>query len=142
MRGATSKDGKLAGNRQMVDRYDQSKGGGAAKAEPKGDAMDAGEKDHAEIKDVVAQHGPAHTHIHTKDQGGKHHSETHHADGHVHHADHDTGDEAREHDKEAMDEDGEGAAEGDEAGGDGKGANLMSGLDSSGGGGGFMPKGS
>ena len=95
MRGATSKDGKLAGNRQMVDRYDQSKGGGA-KAEPKGDAMDVGEKDHAEIKDVVAQHGPAHTHIHTK-EGGKHHSETHHADGHVHHADHDTGDEAREH---------------------------------------------
>lgn len=139
MRGATSKDGKLAGNRQMVDRYDQSKGGGA-KAEPKGDAMDAGEKDHAEIKDVVAQHGPAHTHIHTK-EGGKHHSETHHADGHVHHADHDTGDEAREHDKEAMDEDGEmgehAEPDGDEGMGGMGGKPPMGG--GGGGGGGFMP---
>ena len=113
MRGATSKDGKMAGNRQMVDRYDESRGGKAA-MKPKGDAMDAGEKDHAEIKDVVAEHGPAHTHIITKDGMG-HHSETHHKDGHTHHADHDSLDEAHEHGKEAMGEDdGQDPSDGDE----------------------------
>ena len=132
MRGAMSHDGKMSGNRQMVDRYDESKG--AKKEAPKPGA-DAGEKDgEKDIHSVVAEHGPAHTHIITQGKAGKgsHHSETHHEDGHSHHADHDSLDEAHEHGTVAMGEE----PEGDEAENE---PEMNAEPPMGGGGGGFMP---
>ncbi len=99
MRGATSSDGKLTGNVQTVERYEDSK-------KPKTDGhdpnkgMDGG---HEEIHSVVAQHGSADRHVITN-SNGKVHSETHHKSGHIHHADHASLDEAHEHGKVAMED--------------------------------------
>lgn len=121
MRGAESFDGKLRGNRQMVDRYNESKGRGdkggiktratdigtLKKAKPKdvggesGGAREAG--GHDEIKQVVGEHGPAHSHLVLRSPQG-YHSITHHEDGHVHHADHGSLEEAHEHGAHAMDD--------------------------------------
>lgn len=144
MKGLTSHDGKLAGNRQQVESYDKAHGKGP-KPESKaggggGDANDRHQEggDGRDVKQVVSEHGPAHTHIITKGAGSGHHSETHHESGHVHHADHETLDEAHDHGKDAM---GEGDAEtieqepdGDEPDGDemaggagsGRGTNVKS----------------
>lgn len=124
MAGYESHDGKLAGNRQLVERYDESKGKrskhmGPQRPHEKGGAS-GGEHDpggHDEIKQVVAEHGPAHTHIITaKHHGGMphgggghasqepYHSETHHEDGHVHHEDHASIEEAHEHGAHAFDD--------------------------------------
>src|SRR6266704_4700462 len=109
--GGSSRDGKLHGNRQLVEAYDKDHGhkskhlaqrpkesGGASGGvhEPGG---------HDEIKQVVGEHGPAHTHeIHKKEDGG-YSSTTHHEDGHVHeHDHHDTIADAHEHGANAMDD--------------------------------------
>lgn len=68
MKGASSSDGKLHGNVQMIDRYEQSKkpkaeGGHSGGAhEPSG---------HDEIKSVVGEHGPASRVEITHGEGGE-----------------------------------------------------------------------
>jgi hypothetical protein len=95
MAGYESHDGKLAGNRQIVETYDKSHwktskrlqgvGGGKPGAGKAEDEHDEGGGDHEEIKSVVEEHGPAHkvevAHDH---EGGRHHVTSHHADGHKH----------------------------------------------------------
>lgn len=103
MRGMTSHDGKMTGNVQTVGRYDEHK-----KAKPPGPSggESGGEHDpegHDEMKEIVGEHGAAHKHIITKTEHG-HHSETHHADGYVHHANHASLEEAHEHGKVAMED--------------------------------------
>jgi hypothetical protein len=119
MRGATSHDGKLSGNRQTVDAYDRDKGRGAQRPGNRGGASGGvhEESGHDEIKQVVAEHGKAHKHIiqHSGGGGGmsgasgsesgeKYHSITHHEDGHVHRANHESLDDAHEHGRMAMED--------------------------------------
>ena len=118
MRGAESFDGKIAGNRQMVDRYNESKGrkkgikpglrggpGTQPGALPKAGGGESGgareEAGHDEIKRIAEEHGPATSHMIMRSPQG-YHSITHHEDGHVHHADHETLGEAQEHGAAAM----------------------------------------
>jgi hypothetical protein len=113
MAGFESHDKKIAGNRQLVESYDKAHG------KKSKHMSDAGKSDkHMEhsaehgggddMKSIVAEHGKAHTHTITKDrETGSHHSETHHEDGHVAHADHGSLDEAHAHGMEAMGDDGE-----------------------------------
>ena len=114
MKGFETHDGKLAGNRQTVETYDKSHGKKSAHMKEDKPKHMADGKDGKDgmggggIHDVVAEHGPAHTHIHTVDRmTGKHHSETHHESGYVHHEDHEDGNAAREHGAAAMGDDGE-----------------------------------
>jgi hypothetical protein len=103
MRGATSSDGKMTGNVQTVGRYDEHK---KAKPPSASGGESGGERDpegHDELKQVVGEHGAAHEHVVTKTEQG-HHSKTTHSDGHVHHADHASLDEAHEHGKVAMED--------------------------------------
>jgi hypothetical protein len=115
MQGSETFDGKMAGNRQLVDRYNEAKGkkkGEKHQARPKtgggesGGAHGAG--GHDEIKQIVGEHGPAHSvSIHHRGEAhpdGKYHTVSHHEDGHVHHADHDTLGDAHEHAAHAMDD--------------------------------------
>src|SRR5271154_3447409 len=112
MRGMTSKDGKMSGNRQMVSRYDDTRGKGSAgaterpragHAESGGAHMGAGGPD--QMKHIVGEHGLAMKHTITKDEDGAgFHSETEHEDGHLHDAHHDSLEEAHEHGKEAMED--------------------------------------
>ena len=109
MRGADSFDGKMSGNRQMVDRYNEAKGKKPAKGQKKpkptgGESGGVHEMGgHNEIKQVVAEHGPAHSHhVHKTPDG--YHSVTHHEDGHVHHADHGSLEEAHAHGAHAMED--------------------------------------
>lgn len=84
MRGASSHDGELHGNLQMVERYDESKGKQKKPKETGGEHEAGG---HDEIKQVVAEHGPAHKVVIEHDHdGGQHHVTSHHEDGHVHEA--------------------------------------------------------
>jgi hypothetical protein len=100
MKGAESHDGKMSGNRQLVDRYDESKG-----RHPKrtgGESGGAHEvSGHDEIKQVTMEHGKAHSHhVHDRGDGhedGRYHVVTHHEDGYVHHADHQDLKSAHEH---------------------------------------------
>lgn len=98
MRGEETFDGKISGNRQLVDRYNEAKGKPPAKGQKKpkqtggesGGAREMG--GHDEIKQIVGEHGQAHSsHILDRGEGhpdGRFHVVTHHEDGHVHHADH------------------------------------------------------
>lgn len=107
MQGTSSKDGKLHGNRQMVDRYNESKAKKNRRPEARGGESGGVHEmgGHDEIKQVVAEHGPAMKHVITRSEEGEgYHSETHHEDGHVHHADHETMEEAHEHGAHAMDD--------------------------------------
>ncbi|MBA0089159.1 MAG: hypothetical protein HRJ53_29565 [Acidobacteria bacterium Pan2503] len=130
MRGGVSDDGKLRGNRQIVDRYNESKGKkkkesrradserasaiGALASErhPKETGGESGgvreRGGHDEIKQVVAEHGPSTSHhVHRRPDGhpdGKYHSVTHHEDGYIHHADHDTLGEAHAHGANALED--------------------------------------
>jgi hypothetical protein len=98
MRGEETFDGKMTGNRQMVDRYNEAKGHKPAKGQKKpkptgGESGGVHEMGgHDEIKNVVEEHGLAHSsHVMHRGDGhpdGKYHVVTHHEDGHVHHADH------------------------------------------------------
>jgi len=121
MKGLTSRDGKMSGNRQMVERYDSTRHGEGSnsgrgsmnKRAPKPIGGESGGEHeasgHDEIKQVVMEHGPAHTHIIKKSAEGEsdhaYSSITHHEDGHkhgpVHHA---TIEEAHEHGAHAMDD--------------------------------------
>ena len=127
MRGGESFDGKLAGNQQMVRRYNEAKGrggtekGGRAglrgglkggpgtqpKARPHpGGGESGGAREvsgHDEIKQVADEHGPATSHVIMRSPQG-YHSMTQHEDGHVHHADHGTIEEAHEHGAHAFDD--------------------------------------
>jgi len=117
MRGSESFDGKIAGNRQMVDRYNEAKGkkpGEKKQARPKGGGGESGgARDpggHDEIKSIVGEHGPASSHhVHARPDGhpdGKYHSVTHHEDGYIHHADHDSLADAHAHGSEALEDTG------------------------------------
>jgi hypothetical protein len=111
MRGSSSFDGKMHGNTQMVDRYNESKGkkpmhhlerGKMSGGESGGQHEPSG---HDEVKAVVGEHGPAKSHVITKhEDGGGYHSRTVHEDGHVHHADHGSMEEAHEHGAHAFDD--------------------------------------
>ena len=116
MRGTSSFDGKLTGNRQMVDRYNEAKGKSkkpnvgtlkAAKPAPtggeSGGVHEAG--GHDEIKQVVAEHGPATSHHVMRSPQG-YHTLTHHEDGYVHHADHASLEDAHTHAAHAHDDTG------------------------------------
>jgi hypothetical protein len=113
MRGSETFDGKMSGNRQLVDRYNEAKGkkpGEKRQARPKGGGGESGGvhalSGHDEIKKVVAEHGPAHgTHTYHLGDGhpdGKYHTVSHHEDGHVHHADHDSLEAAQAHNAHAL----------------------------------------
>lgn len=111
MAGFSSHDGKLHGNRQMVERYDESHGrksrhlGKLERPHEEG-GESGGEHDpegHDEIKAVVEEHGPAKSHLITKTDEG-YHSKTVHEDGHVHHHDHPTMEHAHEHGAHAFDD--------------------------------------
>src|SRR6267142_1778834 len=87
MKAMTSHDGKMHGNAQVVERYDESTGKGKPKArggESGGAHEDSG---HDEIKGIVGEHGPATSYS----------ISTTHEDGHVHTAHHESHDMAREH---------------------------------------------
>lgn len=115
MAGYESHDGKIAGNRQQVESYDhahgkKSKHEGKEDGKAKGKAGGAADEEssHSPIHEVVAEHGPAHTHVITAHRDGghdgmTHHSETHHESGHIHHADHASLEEAHKHGMAAMD---------------------------------------
>ena len=113
MKGFETHDGKIAGNRQLVESYDgahgkKSKHMSDAKKEDHAAAHGGDEHGGGDMKSIVAEHGKAHTHMITKDrESGGHHSETHHEDGHVAHADHGSLDEAHAHGMEAMGDDGQ-----------------------------------
>jgi len=68
MKGASSSDGKLHGNVQTIERYEQSK-------EPKAEGGHSGgahePSGHDEIKQVVAEHGPASRIEITHGEGGE-----------------------------------------------------------------------
>lgn len=105
MRGSSSRDGKLSGNRQLVEAYDKDKGHQAPKA---GGGHSGGAHEpsgHDEIKQVVGEHGPAHTHtIRRKEEGG-YSSSSEHEDGFTHeHDHHETLAEAHQHGASAMDD--------------------------------------
>jgi hypothetical protein len=115
MRGASTHDGKLSGNRQLVEAYDKDKGRKSKHLSQRPTEHGGtsggvhGEGGHDEIKHIVEEHGLAHKHVITKHdgtQGGgsEYHSETHHESGHVHHADHASLDEAHDHGRQAMED--------------------------------------
>lgn len=90
----------------MVDRYNEAKGKGGFKR-PKAAGGESGgahePSGHDEIKQAVDEHGVAHSHHIMKTAQG-YHSITHHEDGHVHHADHGSIQDAHEHGAHAMDD--------------------------------------
>lgn len=90
MKGISSKDGKLTGNVQLVERYDQSKKKPARPKESGGESGGTHEPSgHDEIKQVVGEHGPAHTVQIKHDHEGQHSTVTsHHEDGYKHTAEH------------------------------------------------------
>lgn len=105
MRGATSTDGKLSGNRQVIDRYESTRGAGKPKDSGghSGGVHDEGGND--SIKEVVGAHGPAKRHsIVRSEDGAGYSSETEHEDGHVSTADHSSLDEAHDHGRQAMED--------------------------------------
>lgn len=123
MQGASSFDGKLTGNRQMVDRYNEAKGKKAKKgpglktrggegigAQPRALPHDTGGHSSGEreeggfdqMKDIKDEHGNAISHHVFRTHQG-YHSVTQHEDGFVHAGkDHDSLDEAQEYGKSAM----------------------------------------
>jgi hypothetical protein len=107
MRGSESFDGKISGNRQMVDRYNESKGKKKHQRPQETGGASGGMREpggHDEIKNVVDEHGAAiHHAIHKTHQGYE--SITHHEDGHIHHATHGSLEEAHEHGAHAMGDD-------------------------------------
>lgn len=92
MKGISSKDGKMTGNVQLVERYDQSKGHKPVRPKERGGESGGAheESGHDEIKQVVEEHGPAHR-VHIEhDHDGQHSTVTsHHEGGHKHVADFD-----------------------------------------------------
>lgn len=112
-RGMSSIDGKLHGNVQTVEAYNKDKKGGTYPLDrsqrPKNKGGHSGgvhdEEGHDEIKHVVGEHGAAHTHTITRaEDGDGYQSESHHEDGHVHHAHHPTMEHAHTHGAHAFDD--------------------------------------
>ena len=108
MRGSESFDGKMSGNTQLVDRYNEAKGKKPAKGQkkPKQEGGESGGErsvgGHDEqIRQAVEEHGPAKSsHIIDRGEGhpdGRFHVMTHHEDGHIHHADHETLGDVHDH---------------------------------------------
>jgi hypothetical protein len=135
MRGSESYDGKISGNAQLVDRYNEAKGKSKKKQRPHETGGESGgahaASQHDEIKNIVGEHGEAiHHAIHKTHQGYE--SVTHHEDGHVHHAEHDTLGEAHEHGMHAMGEDtahlGDMGREDEEVAGEHEGAESRAGM--------------
>lgn len=61
------------------------------------EGQEQNENEGQDAASVVAEHGPAHTIITTHDhEGKKHHTTSHHKDGHKHESDHNTAKEAHE----------------------------------------------
>lgn len=87
MKGISSKDGKMSGNVQLVERYDQSKTKKPARPKETG-GESGGEHEasgHDEIKQVVGEHGAAHKVEISHDHEAQHSTVTsHHEDGHKH----------------------------------------------------------
>lgn len=87
MKGISSKDGKMTGNVQMIERYDHAKHKAPQRPHETG-GESGGEHEpsgHDEIKDVVGEHGPAHTIHITHDHEAQHSTMTsRHEDGHKH----------------------------------------------------------
>ena len=110
-----SADGKRHGSKFRMNRYDsaQKDGGGERAAAHEETAVPSGEREeqleeqvapgiHDEIKQIAAEHGPAHeVHIQHDHMGGRHHVHSMHPDGYEHHADHMTAEDAHEHAKHA-----------------------------------------
>lgn len=116
-----SNDGKRMGSSFRMNRYnnDHKEEGGEKKPEEKGarsqsrdieathpnpdetmgdEPMQEPGGDHEEVKQMVAEHGPAHTINITHDhQNGQHHVHHVHQDGFEHHADHPTPEHAHRH---------------------------------------------
>lgn len=91
MAGFDSHDGKLHGNRQLVERYDESHGKKSKHMLGKAGGDDGEHQDgdgHEEIKSVVAEHGPAHKIQVQHDHEAKHSTViSHHGEpGHRHEA--------------------------------------------------------
>lgn len=89
MKGVSSFDGKLHGNSQTVDRYNEAHGKKPQRAhETGGESGGAHEAEgHDEIKQVVAEHGPAHTvHVRHDHEAQHSHVVSHHGSGHKHEA--------------------------------------------------------
>jgi len=145
MRGSETYDGKLTGNRQIVDRYNEAKGKkkkplhkdvreGTEQRPSERGGESAGAREpsgHDEIKNIVGEHGGAVSHhIYKTHQG--YHSVTQHEDGHVAHADHATLGEAHEHGEHAMGEDtdhlGDMGREDAEVAGEAEGAESRGGM--------------
>lgn len=87
MKSASSRDGKMHGNVQTVERYDESKGHKPQRPKETG-GESGGEHEasgHDEIKQVVAEHGPAHTiHMEHDHEASEYHVTSHHEDGYKH----------------------------------------------------------
>ena len=131
MKGLSSRDGKMSGNRQMVESYDKSKGHKPAAAPSEHAEPDADDKP---MHEVVAEHGPAKQHLITKGEDGGFTSHTMHEDGHKHGPiHHGSMEEAHQHGSEAM---GGGDAEHDEMGHDAERHAARHGASEMGGGGG------
>ena len=100
MAGFQTHDGKIAGNRELVQTYDKAHGKGkkpdTMKAGGGEGEMGGGEPgDMEEIKGLAAEHGPAHkTETHHDHEGGMHHMHSEHPDGHKHRSSHGSAHEA------------------------------------------------
>jgi hypothetical protein len=100
-------DGKIAGNRQIVETYDKSHGKMPMGKKPMGrmgggdddsqGADGAQDMDMEEIKNLAGEHGPAtKTETHHDHEAGMHRMVSHHPDGHMHHSKHGSAEEAHE----------------------------------------------
>lgn len=81
---------------QAMGKPDMNKNSGAPKG---GNAVDQAvdNTEMPDLKQVAAEHGPAHTvHIKHDHAANKHHTTSHHDDGHVNESDHQTAEEAHE----------------------------------------------
>jgi hypothetical protein len=105
MKGMSSKDGKMHGNVQMIDRYNESKGHKPQRPHESGGESGGAHEPMGmdEMKQVVSEHGPAHK-IEINHEEGQSRVTSHHEDGHKHTAvfggggdEHNMGDAAEHH---------------------------------------------
>lgn len=95
--GSSSRDGRLHGNRQLVEAYDKDKGISPAKPKREGGGHSGGQS----VEDGPT---PASSHTITKNEGGGYTSTLTHEDGSESTADHETLADAHEHGRAAMDD--------------------------------------
>ena len=89
MRGATSSDGKMSGNAQLVASHDSAH------------KTSSGDGESGDIGAFVQQHGPADKIEIQHDHAGGQHSVTSHHGGKKHHSKHGSAEEAHAHAKQA-----------------------------------------